>query len=80
MGALGIRAAAAKKLLRELGRSPFYEKVYLLSGLSAPHETSYFYTDPDAVCLQLWAVSILIDFFFVEEKRAVSHFSEVMFH
>ena len=54
------------------------EKVYLLSGLSAPRETSYFYSDPDAVCFQLWAVSILIDFFFVEEKRAVSHFSEVI--
>ena len=42
---------------------------HLLSGLSAPRETSYFYTDfqIDVVCL--WAVSILIEFFFSFKKN-----------
>ena len=53
---------------------------HLLSGLSAPRETSYFYTDFQIDAVRLWAVSILIEFFFVEEKWAVSHFSEVTFH
>ena len=45
---------------------------HLLPGLSAPRETSYFYTDfqIDAVCL--WAVSILIGFLKKREQFLIS--------